>query len=179
MWPSVPILGLRKVPVFFILHQILSPRCCWVCEVCCTCWSQPAQWFIQSPDLMGAPRDFTKHWYPAKMMFSRNHLSTNCRGVFGSNTAVGKDSLWAGATGNNSAFYCRRKSKQALRDYKKVQIQLENLETSVRDRCKKEFTGQSLSSWFLAASQGSLKNRSQPNLSFHSCILVWVAQSRQ
>uniref|UniRef100_A0A669P0E7 Plexin B1 n=1 Tax=Phasianus colchicus TaxID=9054 RepID=A0A669P0E7_PHACC len=31
-------------------------------------------------------------------------------------------------------------SKQALRDYKKVQIQLENLETSVRDRCKKEFT---------------------------------------
>uniref|UniRef100_A0A672YM46 Plexin-B1 n=1 Tax=Sphaeramia orbicularis TaxID=375764 RepID=A0A672YM46_9TELE len=35
---------------------------------------------------------------------------------------------------------CRRKSKQALRDYKKVQIQLENLETSVRDRCKKEFT---------------------------------------
>ena len=36
----------------------------------------------------------------------------------------------------------RRKSKQALRDYKKVQIQLENLETSVRDRCKKEFTGE-------------------------------------
>lgn len=35
----------------------------------------------------------------------------------------------------------RRKSKQAMRDYKKVQIQLENLETSVRDRCKKEFTG--------------------------------------
>ncbi|XP_077458908.1 plexin-B1 isoform X1 [Stigmatopora argus] len=34
----------------------------------------------------------------------------------------------------------RRKSKQALRDFKKVQIQLENLETSVRDRCKKEFT---------------------------------------
>lgn len=36
----------------------------------------------------------------------------------------------------------RRKSKQALRDYKKVQIQLENLESSVRDRCKKEFTGE-------------------------------------
>uniref|UniRef100_A0A673ZNP0 Plexin-B1 n=1 Tax=Salmo trutta TaxID=8032 RepID=A0A673ZNP0_SALTR len=34
----------------------------------------------------------------------------------------------------------RRKSKQAVRDYKNVQIQLENLETSVRDRCKKEFT---------------------------------------
>uniref|UniRef100_A0A1A8UH63 Plexin-B1 n=1 Tax=Nothobranchius furzeri TaxID=105023 RepID=A0A1A8UH63_NOTFU len=34
----------------------------------------------------------------------------------------------------------RRKSKQALKDYKKVQIQLENLETNVRDRCKKEFT---------------------------------------
>uniref|UniRef100_A0A8C6J2Q5 Plexin-B1 n=1 Tax=Melopsittacus undulatus TaxID=13146 RepID=A0A8C6J2Q5_MELUD len=44
------------------------------------------------------------------------------------------------ATWNNSASFCRRKSKQALRDYKKVQIQLENLETSVRDRCKKEFT---------------------------------------
>uniref|UniRef100_A0A7M4FHK2 Plexin-B1 n=1 Tax=Crocodylus porosus TaxID=8502 RepID=A0A7M4FHK2_CROPO len=39
-----------------------------------------------------------------------------------------------------STSHCRRKSKQALRDYKKVQIQLENLETSVRDRCKKEFT---------------------------------------
>ena len=38
----------------------------------------------------------------------------------------------------------RRKSKQALRDYKKVQIQLENLETSVRDRCKKEFTGEAV-----------------------------------
>ncbi|XP_047445791.1 plexin-B1 isoform X2 [Mugil cephalus] len=37
-------------------------------------------------------------------------------------------------------FIYRRKSKQAMRDYKKVQIQLENLETSVRDRCKKEFT---------------------------------------
>uniref|UniRef100_A0A6Q2XP12 Plexin-B1 n=1 Tax=Esox lucius TaxID=8010 RepID=A0A6Q2XP12_ESOLU len=34
----------------------------------------------------------------------------------------------------------RRKSQRAMRDYKKVQIQLENLETSVRDRCKKEFT---------------------------------------
>lgn len=40
-----------------------------------------------------------------------------------------------------SLISLRRKSKQALRDYKKVQIQLENLETSVRDRCKKEFTG--------------------------------------
>lgn len=38
-------------------------------------------------------------------------------------------------------MFVRRKSKQAMRDYKKVQIQLENLETSVRDRCKKEFTG--------------------------------------
>lgn len=40
-----------------------------------------------------------------------------------------------------SLLFVRRKSKQAMRDYKKVQIQLENLETSVRDRCKKEFTG--------------------------------------
>lgn len=41
----------------------------------------------------------------------------------------------------SSPSHVRRKSKQAMRDYKKVQIQLENLETSVRDRCKKEFTG--------------------------------------
>ncbi|XP_075926809.1 plexin-B3-like isoform X3 [Petromyzon marinus] len=34
----------------------------------------------------------------------------------------------------------RRKSKKALRDYKKVQIQLESLETNVRDQCKKQFT---------------------------------------
>lgn len=88
-------------------------------------------------------------WCPAKMMLCRNRLTTNCRG---SNTAVSKDSPWATATKNNFSSYCRRKSKQALRDYKKVQIQLENLETSVRDRCKKEFTGQSLSSWVFAAS---------------------------
>lgn len=35
----------------------------------------------------------------------------------------------------------RRKSKQAEREYEKVKHQLENLEESVRDRCKKEFTG--------------------------------------
>ncbi|XP_074872707.1 plexin-B3 isoform X2 [Carettochelys insculpta] len=34
----------------------------------------------------------------------------------------------------------RRKSKQALRDYKKVLVQLENLEVSVGDQCRKEFT---------------------------------------
>lgn len=105
---------------------------------------------------MGASRDtsslWNTVWYPAKMMLCRNRLNTNCPGVFGSNTTVGKDSPWASATRNNFASHCRRKSKQALRDYKKVQIQLENLETSVRDRCKKEFTGQSLSSWVLAAS---------------------------
>ena len=149
MWPSMYILGLNKVPVFFILCQILSPWCCWMCEARCTCWSQPALWVIQSPHLTGAPRGTSSLqntvWYPAKM-FSSNHLNTNCSGVFGSNATVGKDNPWAWATGNNSASYCRRKSKQALRDYKKVQIQLENLETSVRDRCKKEFTGQSLSS---------------------------------
>lgn len=63
-----------------------------------------------------------------------------------------KDNPWAKITGNNSAAYYRRKSKQALRDYKKVQIQLENLETSVRDRCKKEFTGQSQNSYISAGS---------------------------
>lgn len=36
----------------------------------------------------------------------------------------------------------RRKSQQAEREYEKVKHQLENLEESVRDRCKKEFTGE-------------------------------------
>lgn len=35
----------------------------------------------------------------------------------------------------------RRKSQQAEREYEKVKHQLQNLEESVRDRCKKEFTG--------------------------------------
>uniref|UniRef100_A0A8C5EQQ8 Plexin-B1 n=1 Tax=Gouania willdenowi TaxID=441366 RepID=A0A8C5EQQ8_GOUWI len=48
--------------------------------------------------------------------------------------------LWAMTYLLSAWLSCRRKSKQALKDYKKVQIQLENLETSVRDRCKKEFT---------------------------------------
>ncbi|KAM7134269.1 LOW QUALITY PROTEIN: plexin-B3-like [Macrochelys suwanniensis] len=34
----------------------------------------------------------------------------------------------------------RRRSQQALRDYKKVLVQLENLEVSVGDQCRKEFT---------------------------------------
>uniref|UniRef100_A0A8C3HVG0 Plexin A3 n=1 Tax=Chrysemys picta bellii TaxID=8478 RepID=A0A8C3HVG0_CHRPI len=34
----------------------------------------------------------------------------------------------------------RRKSEQALRDYKKVLVQLETLEVSVGDQCRKEFT---------------------------------------
>ncbi|XP_064175637.1 plexin-B2-like isoform X2 [Anguilla rostrata] len=39
------------------------------------------------------------------------------------------------------SIYCyRRKSQQAEREYEKVKNQLENLEESVRDRCKKEFT---------------------------------------
>lgn len=38
-------------------------------------------------------------------------------------------------------FLFRRKSQQAEREYEKVKHQLENLEESVRDRCKKEFTG--------------------------------------
>lgn len=78
--------------------------------------------------------------------------SSSCPGVLGSSTTAGKDNPWAKIAGNNSAAYYRRKSKQALRDYKKVQIQLENLETSVRDRCKKEFTGQSQSSYVSADS---------------------------
>lgn len=36
---------------------------------------------------------------------------------------------------------CRHKSKQALRDYQKVLVQLENLEIGVGDQCRKEFTG--------------------------------------
>lgn len=82
MWPSIYTLGLNKVPVFFILCQILSPRCCWMCEACCIRWSQPALWLIQSPHLMGAPRDASSLqntvWYPAKKIFSRNHFNTNC-----------------------------------------------------------------------------------------------------
>lgn len=35
----------------------------------------------------------------------------------------------------------RRKSQQAEREYEKVKHQLDSLEESVRDRCKKEFTG--------------------------------------
>ncbi|XP_041833898.1 plexin-B2a [Melanotaenia boesemani] len=39
------------------------------------------------------------------------------------------------------SVYCyRRKSQQAEREYEKVKHQLANLEESVRDRCKKEFT---------------------------------------
>ncbi|XP_077565510.1 plexin-B2-like isoform X2 [Stigmatopora nigra] len=39
------------------------------------------------------------------------------------------------------SVYCyRRKSRQAEREYEKVKNQLDNLEESVRDRCKKEFT---------------------------------------
>lgn len=37
----------------------------------------------------------------------------------------------------------RRKSQQAEREYEKIKSQLEGLEESVRDRCKKEFTGES------------------------------------
>lgn len=36
----------------------------------------------------------------------------------------------------------RRKSQQAEREYEKIKSQLEGLEESVRDRCKKEFTGE-------------------------------------
>ena len=35
----------------------------------------------------------------------------------------------------------RHKSKQAMRDYQKVLMQLENLEIGVGDQCRKEFTG--------------------------------------
>uniref|UniRef100_A0A8P4G3B7 Plexin B3 n=1 Tax=Dicentrarchus labrax TaxID=13489 RepID=A0A8P4G3B7_DICLA len=42
----------------------------------------------------------------------------------------------------------RRKSKQALRDYKKVLLQLETLEINVGDQCRKEFTDQDLSKSF-------------------------------
>ncbi|KAM4747693.1 plexin-B2 isoform 1-T2 [Rhinophrynus dorsalis] len=39
------------------------------------------------------------------------------------------------------SIYCyRRKSRQAEREYEKVKLQLEGLEESVRERCKKEFT---------------------------------------
>ncbi|XP_044136191.1 plexin-B2 [Bufo gargarizans] len=39
-----------------------------------------------------------------------------------------------------AVYFYRRKSQQAEREYEKVKLQLEGLEESVRDRCKKEFT---------------------------------------
>ncbi|XP_066447962.1 plexin-B2 [Eleutherodactylus coqui] len=39
-----------------------------------------------------------------------------------------------------AVYFYRRKSRQAEREYEKVKLQLEGLEESVRDRCKKEFT---------------------------------------
>lgn len=45
----------------------------------------------------------------------------------------------------------RRKSQQAEREYEKIKSQLEGLEESVRDRCKKEFTGRGRSA---AAARG-------------------------
>ncbi|KAM4676291.1 plexin-B2 isoform 1-T2 [Discoglossus pictus] len=39
-----------------------------------------------------------------------------------------------------SVYFYRRKSQQAEREYEKVKLQLESLEESVRERCKKEFT---------------------------------------
>lgn len=70
VWPSMYILGLNKVPVFFILCPVLNPWCYCIREVCCTCWPQPALWFIQSPHLMGIPRDTSSLqntvWYPVK-----------------------------------------------------------------------------------------------------------------
>uniref|UniRef100_A0A8C5RS22 Plexin B3 n=1 Tax=Laticauda laticaudata TaxID=8630 RepID=A0A8C5RS22_LATLA len=44
-----------------------------------------------------------------------------------------------GSLGSNVVSFLR-KSKQALRDYKKVLVQLENMEISVGDQCRKEFT---------------------------------------
>lgn len=46
----------------------------------------------------------------------------------------------------------RHKSKQALRDYQKVLVQLENLETGVGDQCRKEFTGVCV--WIQVGGQG-------------------------
>lgn len=46
-----------------------------------------------------------------------------------------------GPVANNWSLGCRHKSKQALRDYQKVLVQLENLEIGVGDQCRKEFTG--------------------------------------
>lgn len=63
----------------------------------------------------------------------------------------------------------RRKSKQALRDYKKVQIQLENLESSVRDRCKKEFTGEALD---LALASRVLPKSTPVTLDWHPTWLL-------
>ena len=47
-----------------------------------------------------------------------------------------------GPVTNTWPLGCRHKSKQALRDYQKVLVQLENLEIGVGDQCRKEFTGE-------------------------------------
>lgn len=73
----------------------------------------------------------------------------------------------------------RRKSKQAIRHYKNVQTQLENLETSVRDRCKKEFTGTS------QLQQDNIRLKEVSNILFFLqiwwqrwwiCPVTWLAQ---
>ena len=62
---------------------------------------------------------------------------------------LGKRPPWLGGLGpgrpgpvaDTWPLGCRHKSKQALRDYQKVLVQLENLEIGVGDQCRKEFTG--------------------------------------
>lgn len=59
----------------------------------------------------------------------------------------------------------RHKSKQALRDYQKVLVQLESLEIGVGDQCRKEFTGgaggRAGLGWRGGAGAGSAHSRSR------------------
>lgn len=64
----------------------------------------------------------------------------------------------------------RRKSQQAEREYEKIKSQLEGLEESVRDRCKKEFTGRaSPGRWSHRLPLTSTPGSSRPPLRTRNC----------
>ena len=71
----------------------------------------------------------------------------------------------------------RRKSQQAEREYEKIKSQLEGLEESVRDRCKKEFTGGAVPLPRQVEPQ-SIPGSSRPPLRARNCRRARVKSSR-
>eukprot|EP00064_Thunnus_orientalis_P000279 superscaffoldBa00000014_g279 len=103
---------------------------------------QPSVTAIKKPDGMDSLPEFTVKMGNLNFSLGRVQYDSQAQSTFPLEAQVG-----VGVGASIVALIVliivliyRRKSKQAMRDYKKVQIQLENLETSVRDRCKKEFT---------------------------------------